>query len=135
MNLSKIVKEEIKEFLQLRWQLSKDLLFVLVSYAAVVACFYLAFQVITMENVAPSFILYGPVGLLVLGVLFPVVYNSHQKTSTLRNWNNQEVLVGKLGFGYHSRNLHISGNISHYRTTTILRIVALSSNGAYCRLV
>lgn len=76
MNLSKIVKEEIKEFLQLRWQLSKDLLFVLVSYAAVVACFYLAFQVITMENVAPSFILYGPVGLLVLGVLFPVVYNT-----------------------------------------------------------
>lgn len=52
------------------------MLVVIGLYFAVVACFYTAFQVVTMENVAPSFILFGPIGLLFLGALVPVIYNT-----------------------------------------------------------
>lgn len=47
-----------------------------VSYLALVTCLYVAFRVVTTTNVALNFILYGPVSMLMLGVVLPVVYNS-----------------------------------------------------------
>jgi membrane protease YdiL (CAAX protease family) len=76
LSISKIFKQELEEFLEFRWQLSSDLIVVIISYLLVIGCFYTAFQIITTENVAANFILYGPTGLLLLGVVLPIAFNS-----------------------------------------------------------
>lgn len=55
---------------------TKELLFVLLSWVIVVAVFYLAFIVITTQNVALNFITFGVVGIMIFGVLVPVVWNT-----------------------------------------------------------
>lgn len=55
---------------------TKELAVVLSNYAFIVAMFYLSFQIITVKNVAGQFITFGVVGILVLGILAPVLYNT-----------------------------------------------------------
>ncbi|MFX1580184.1 MAG: CPBP family intramembrane glutamic endopeptidase [Promethearchaeota archaeon] len=76
-SLADIAKEELNEFLELRFHPSKDLIMLAISYIAVVATLYTAFQIVTTANVALNFILYGPVTLLFLGILAPILYNSY----------------------------------------------------------
>ena len=76
-SLEDTAKEEFKEFLQLRFKPSKDLVVLIVSYIAVVGTLYTAFQIVTTTNVALNFILYGPVTLMLLGIFVPILYNSY----------------------------------------------------------
>jgi membrane protease YdiL (CAAX protease family) len=55
---------------------TKDLAVVMINYVLIVAVFYLSFQVITIKNVAGQFITFGVVGILMLGILTPVLYNT-----------------------------------------------------------
>jgi len=55
---------------------TKDLAVVMANYVLIVAVFYLSFQVITIKNVAGQFITFGVVGILLLGILTPVFYNT-----------------------------------------------------------
>jgi membrane protease YdiL (CAAX protease family) len=63
-------------FAGLRWQPDRDTLVAILSYVLVVAALYTAFQLFTTERVAANFILFGPVGLALLGVGIPVFYTS-----------------------------------------------------------
>ena len=76
-SLVDIAKEELQEFLKLRFLPSKDLVILFISYIAVVATLYTAFQIVTTTNVALNFILYGPVTLMFLGIFVPILYNSY----------------------------------------------------------
>lgn len=55
---------------------TKELLVVLLSWIMVVSVFYLAFNVITTENIVPLFITFGLVGIIGCGVTVPVVWNT-----------------------------------------------------------
>ncbi|VDN48163.1 conserved membrane protein of unknown function [Petrocella atlantisensis] len=55
---------------------TKDLAVVLINYTLIVAIFYLSFQIITIKNVAGQFITFGVVGILLLGILVPALYNT-----------------------------------------------------------
>lgn len=59
-----------------RFQPRKELAAVLLNYALIVAVFYLSFQVITIKNVAAQFITFGVIGILLLGILAPALYNT-----------------------------------------------------------
>jgi len=54
---------------------TKELAAVLLNFILIVAMFYLSFQIITIKNVAGQFITFGVVGILLLGILTPVLYN------------------------------------------------------------
>ena len=55
---------------------TKELAVVLLNYALIVAMFCLSFQVITIKNIAAQFITFGVIGILLLGILAPVLYNT-----------------------------------------------------------
>jgi membrane protease YdiL (CAAX protease family) len=76
LSYSNNIKEELREFLKFRFKPTLDLLMVIVSYLVLVGCLYTAFQIVTTANVAANFILYGPVSLLILGVVAPISYNN-----------------------------------------------------------
>ncbi|MFW9912676.1 MAG: CPBP family intramembrane glutamic endopeptidase [Candidatus Thorarchaeota archaeon] len=76
-SLTDIAKDEFHEFLQFKFQPSKDLAVLVVSYIAMVVTLYTAFQIVTTANVALNFILYGPVTLMFLGIFVPILYNSY----------------------------------------------------------
>lgn len=76
-------KDQVSEFLDLRFNLSWELGVLLASWFLVVGGLYLAFQVVTTERVALNFILYGPVSLLLLGTLVPLLYVSQVKEDSL----------------------------------------------------
>jgi membrane protease YdiL (CAAX protease family) len=78
-SLKEIVKKEFDEFLEIRFQPSQDLIVLVITYIAVVATLYTAFQIVTTANVALNFILYGPVTLMLLGIFVPILYNSYIK--------------------------------------------------------
>lgn len=63
----------------------RDTIVAFVSYLAVVATIYVAFQVFTTERVAANFITYGIVGLAGLGVAFPVFYTALVRRRPLRD--------------------------------------------------
>jgi len=75
-NRSDNLRKGVYTFLEVKWNPSPDLVVVAVSYLALVTCLYLSFRVVTTANVALNFILYGPVSMLMLGVVLPVAYNS-----------------------------------------------------------
>jgi hypothetical protein len=55
---------------------TKELAVVLLNYALIVSMFYLSFQIITIKNIAAQFITFGVIGILLLGILAPVLYNT-----------------------------------------------------------
>ena len=55
---------------------TKELAIVFLNYALIVAVFYLSFQIITIKNVAAQFITFGVIGILLLGILAPAIYNT-----------------------------------------------------------
>jgi hypothetical protein len=82
-NRSDELRKGVYKFLEVKWNPSTDLVFVAASYLALVTCLYMAFRVVTTTNVALNFILYGPVSMLMLGVVLPVAYNSLAKKRPL----------------------------------------------------
>jgi len=79
---------------------------VIVVSWAVVAGLYAAFQVVTTGNVALNFILFGPVSLLGLGTVVPLVYVTRVRGQSLeglgvtrRGWL-PSVLIGLALGGY-----------------------------------
>ena len=76
IGLKQTISDGLRESVKVRWNPSKDLTIVVGSYLLLVAVLYTAFNVVTSENVAPYFILYGPVSLLLIGVVLPVVWNT-----------------------------------------------------------
>jgi uncharacterized protein len=58
----------------LRWRPTGDTLVALASYLLVVAGVRLAFAVFTTDRVAANFITFGPITLLGLGIIVPLVY-------------------------------------------------------------
>jgi hypothetical protein len=82
-SLTDTVKSEFSKFLQIRFEPSKDLAVMILSYLAVVATMYTAFQIVTTASVALNFILFGPVTLVVLGIIVPILYNSHVRNRPL----------------------------------------------------
>jgi len=72
VEVAEAVREEIGELFRLR-QPHGGLAVIVVSWVAVVAGLYAAFQVVTTGNVALNFILFGPVSLRGLGIV-PLVY-------------------------------------------------------------
>ena len=77
------VRDELAQFMELRFEPSRELGVLLVSWVMVVGGLYLAFQVVTTEKVALNFILYGPVSLLLLGTLVPLLYITRIKGDLL----------------------------------------------------
>jgi membrane protease YdiL (CAAX protease family) len=53
---------------------TKEILIVLASYIMVVSVFYFAFNIITFDNVAPSFIAFGVIGIALLGIAVPALW-------------------------------------------------------------
>jgi membrane protease YdiL (CAAX protease family) len=94
------IKDEFNEFLQFRFKPTKDLAILFLSYIAVVATLFVAFQIITTANVAANFILYGPITLMGLGIFFPVLYNSYLQnrsfsaTGITRKYWIQSLIIG-----------------------------------------
>ncbi|MEW5747714.1 MAG: CPBP family intramembrane glutamic endopeptidase [Candidatus Thermoplasmatota archaeon] len=74
MHIKEIARSELAEFLKVRWKPERDLLIVLCSYIALVATMFTAFEIVTSDNVAPYFILYGFVTILLIGVVVPLAY-------------------------------------------------------------
>jgi membrane protease YdiL (CAAX protease family) len=75
--LQETVRTELREFLEFRFNPSKDLAVLILSYFAVIGTLYTAFQLVTTTNIALNFILYGPVTLMFLGIFVPILYNSY----------------------------------------------------------
>jgi membrane protease YdiL (CAAX protease family) len=69
----------------LRWKPDRDTLVALGSWVLVVAGLYTAFQVFTTERVAANFIMFGPVSLVLLGVVLPVFYTTQVRRRPLRD--------------------------------------------------
>jgi len=65
----------LRDFLQFRFQPSKDLLVVLVSFLVLGICVYIAYQVVTPANYTVFFILWGPVSYFAAGIAVPIAYN------------------------------------------------------------
>jgi membrane protease YdiL (CAAX protease family) len=82
-NISETIKNEINEFLQFRFNPSPELGVLVLSWIAVVIGLYLAFRVVTTNNVALNFILYGPVSILFLGTIVPIIYTVKVKKTDL----------------------------------------------------
>ena len=57
-----------------RWRPDRDTLVALLSYVLLVAALYTAFQLFTTERVAANFIIFGPIGLALIGIGIPVFY-------------------------------------------------------------
>ena len=55
---------------------SRELFAVLANYVLITGVFYLSFQVITIKNVAAQFITFGVIGILLLGIFAPAIYNT-----------------------------------------------------------
>lgn len=58
-----------------RFKPTKELAVVLINYLLITSVFYLSFQVITIKNVAAQLITFGVVGIMLLGILAPALYN------------------------------------------------------------
>ena len=76
-NISDTAKSSLRSFLQIRFQLSMDLLVVLVSFFVMVVGLYTAWKI---DTIAGAWV---PVSMLVLGVLVPIAYNSLVKNRPL----------------------------------------------------
>ena len=61
-------------FADVHWRPDRDTVFAVVSYVAVVAALFVAFQVFTTKRVAANFITFGPLTLAGLGIAVPVLY-------------------------------------------------------------
>ncbi len=59
-----------------KFQPSREIWVVLLSWIMVVSAFYTAFQVFTTQRVAANFITFGIIGITLCGVMVPVVWNS-----------------------------------------------------------
>ena len=60
----------------IKFQPTKELWIVMLSWILVVSAFYTAFQVFTIQKVAANFITFGIIGISLCGVLIPVVWNT-----------------------------------------------------------
>lgn len=76
-NFSDIVKSKLRNFLQLRFQPSMDLLVVLASFLFLVLGLYTAWKKFTIAGV------WVPVSMFVLGIMVPIAYNSFVKRRPL----------------------------------------------------
>lgn len=76
-NLPDIVKSGLRNFLQIRFQPSMDLLVVLLSFLALVAGLYTVWKTFSIASV------WIPVSMFVLGIMIPIAYNSLVKKRPL----------------------------------------------------
>lgn len=58
-----------------RFKPTKEVFFVLASWLMVVTAFYIAFNIFTTKRVALNFITFGIVGITILGIAVPLVWN------------------------------------------------------------
>lgn len=58
-----------------KFEPSKELWIVLLSWILVVGTYYLSFQVITTQRVAAQFITFGIIGIMLLGIIAPAAWN------------------------------------------------------------
>ncbi|MBR0600615.1 CPBP family intramembrane glutamic endopeptidase [Sinanaerobacter chloroacetimidivorans] len=58
----------------MKWNPTKELWVVLLSWMLVVLTFYISFQVITIQRVAAQFVTFGIIGIAMFGVFLPVVW-------------------------------------------------------------
>ena len=68
-----------------RFKPEREVYFVLASYLGVVSAIYLAFQVFTTHRVALNFILFGVVGIAVLGIGIPIYWTCFREQRTLQD--------------------------------------------------
>ena len=68
-----------------RFNPTKELLFVFLSWVMVVSVFYVAFNIITTQNVALHFITFGIIGIVAFGVTVPLVWNTLIMKRSLSN--------------------------------------------------
>jgi len=81
-----------------KFEPKKELWFVVMNYLAIVLMFYLSFQIITIQHVAAQFITFGVLGVLILGILTPAIYNTLIKKRPLSEIGiHQKKLVYSLG--------------------------------------
>lgn len=71
------IKSGLRNFLQIRFQPSMDLLVVLLSFLAMVAGLYATWKTVSIASV------FVPVSMLVLGIIIPIAYNSFVKKRPL----------------------------------------------------
>jgi membrane protease YdiL (CAAX protease family) len=77
------LKQEISEILEFRFNPTKELAVLTLSWLTVVAGIYAAFQIVTTSNVTLNFILYGLVSLLIFGTIVPIIYITWFKKESL----------------------------------------------------
>lgn len=74
VNAAQLPRRILEALLSVRWQPNLETMFALGSYLLVVAGMVTAFQVFTPRQVAANFLTFGPVTLVGLGVVLPVLY-------------------------------------------------------------
>ena len=116
-SLRETLEKEVSEFFKLRFNPSWELGVLVLSWFTVVFGIYLAFQVVTTSNVAANFILYGPVSLLILGTITPLVYVLKIKKQPLKELGiTTDYLLSSLLIGI------VLGVITYFNTIATLQL-------------
>jgi uncharacterized protein len=66
----------VPDSLGLRWHPGRDTVVAVASYLLLVGVLYTAFQIFTTSRVAANFIVFGPIGLALVGIGIPVWYTT-----------------------------------------------------------
>ena len=105
INLKIFLKEQIKNYTRLEWNLSIDLFAVLLTYLSIVLLLYIRFHYIPKTDLFLNFILFGVIIISILGVFIPISYHNLLKKRPLfrmgikkENWIISLILSIIFGF-------------------------------------